>query len=192
MQRVNIVWRRLGKEHGEKQGLRLNGEDVVQEHIRTKLQQQRAHSDVDWRWWRIGEDILAERPLPGYGYGTNTTIYYLPSQDLCVVENIALPGKAAQYPYYIHIGETKYDATLDCWIFTDWFVDVLVAEDRRRFTVWDLDDFAEAFEKGLISGDNTRRILRSTAQAVCMVEEGRFPPVAILATKDSMLETQST
>ena len=85
------------------------------------------------------------------------------------------PNVAEQYVHYIHVGKTAYDAQRGCWVFVDWFVDVLVSEDCSRFTVWDLGDVAEVFEKGIITAEAMCGILRSAAKAIKLVEEGGFP-----------------
>lgn len=175
MQRVEIVWRRLGKEHGERRGLQRNSEETISRHIENKLDVQRRQPDGEWRWWQVSDDLLVEAPVPAYGYSDRTIIYYFAARDYCFVENIALPGADGQYPNYIHIGKTAYDGRHRCWVFTDWFIDVLISKDHSRFTVRDLDDLAEASEKGIVSPSEMRDILRSAAQTVRLVEEGELP-----------------
>lgn len=195
MEKVNIIWHRWGKEHGETSGLRRNDEAVIRSHLRQRLERQRALPGEASRWWRVADNLLAEIPLhenlPFNRLSDREGfIYYLPANDMCVVEDIALPPPRDEYYYYIHLGKTDYDGQLGCWIFVDWFVDILVSKDGNRFTVLDLDDVAEAFEKEIVTSSQLCEILRSAAKAIKLVEEGGLPLELMQQAKEMVQEAR--
>ena len=59
-----VVWRRLGKEHGERSGFRKNSSDIVDRHLRAKLGAFRKVPDEEWRWWQLNDDVIVEKPCP--------------------------------------------------------------------------------------------------------------------------------
>ena len=111
MDKTLIIWRRLGKEHGETPKFVVNTPDVVDSHLQDKLDRFRATPDNDWRWWQVSDDLLVERPFPDTGFGPDTCIYYLPRERWVVVENSVFPGRL-DWPWYIHIGDTVWNADL--------------------------------------------------------------------------------
>ena len=178
LQKTLIVWRRLGKEHGENSGFKVNADATVDSHIREKVESFRATAPGDWRWWRVSGDLLVERPLitlDSKTFTEKTLIYYLPQDDWVIMQNVVLRMYGTE-SWYIHIGDISRDPDYDCWIFTDLFADVVVAGNRRDHTVLDLDELAKAYDLGLVDERTVCRVLRSTQAAVDLVSRGEFPP----------------
>lgn len=65
-----VVWRRLGKEHGEGAEFRLNAPDVVAAHIQNKIEAYRQTPLDDWRWWQLSNEIIVETPLANAGFNS--------------------------------------------------------------------------------------------------------------------------
>jgi len=61
MEKTLVVWHRLGKEHGEGKGCRANPPEVVEEHVCGKIKAFRQTPDAQWRWYRLSDEVLAER-----------------------------------------------------------------------------------------------------------------------------------
>ena len=179
MERTLVVWRRLGKEHGEGRGFKANPPDVVCAHIRQKAAAFRETPDDDWRWWQVSDGLIVERPFPGTGFGPNSVIYYLPQRNWAIIERACFPSLGLDWPWYVHIGSTCFEETHSCWVFTDLFCDVIIQEDLRTHSVLDLDDLAEAYEQGLIDGSQACKALRSTQELVDLVRKGGFPPTEL-------------
>ena len=78
MHRTLVVWRRLGKEHGEEAGFRVNPPEIVDKHIQDKVIRFRSADPADWRWWQVDHDVIVERPRiasPSGGFMEETIIY---------------------------------------------------------------------------------------------------------------------
>lgn len=167
---IMVVWRRLGKEHGEGEGFRLNSPDVVKRHLSEKIERFRPER----RWHRVSDNVIVEKADPsGAGFGEDTWIYYLQAQRWAVIENHT---GDPEWPWYVHIGSTVYETDLKGWVFTDHFADVIVKDDGVSHSVLDLDDLARGLELGLVSGSTGSEILRQTQSLVDTIREGRFPP----------------
>jgi hypothetical protein len=183
MNKTVIIWHRLGKEHGEKQGFRVNTQEMIDAHISTKLQKIANHDPSDWRWWQINDELLIEKPIVGFGYGNNTVIYYLPKKNWAIIKNIEFPG-LERWLWYIHIAKIEFYNDIKAWILTDMFVDVLVEKDNISHTVLDLDDLANAMEIGLISQQQLKETLNSSQELLNLIQKGGFPPKSIIENKE--------
>lgn len=178
MDRTLVVWRRLGKEHGEDSGFRANPPDVVETHIRTKVEAFRKTPSADWRWWQVNEDLLVERPNREARCRADGLIHYLPRRNWVILENAEFPNLVG-WPWYVHIGDVAYRADLEAWVFSDLFVDVVVRSDNRTHSVVDLDDLTHAHELGIIDDPVLARSLASTQELVDLIRGGDFPPAEI-------------
>jgi hypothetical protein len=178
--RTLVVWRRLGKEHGEGRGFKANPPDVVFAHIQQKAEAFRQTPDDDWRWWRVSDELIVERPFPATGFGPNSVIYYLPRQNWAIIENACFPRLGPDWPWYVHIGSTCFEEAHSCWVFTDLFCDVVVQRDLRTHSVMDLNDLGRALDSGLITGVQLSAALDSTQVLVDMIRAGGFPPAELV------------
>ncbi len=142
MKKTLIIWRRLGKEHGENAGYRLNPEDVVKHHLDEKQEKFQKTEGEKWSWWQINESLLVETSENTDQFITKETFYYLPHKNWLLVDNFDCRDGLG-WKWYIHIGKMAYDDMRNCWIFTDWFSDVLVMPDNVTHTVLDLDDLGQ-------------------------------------------------
>lgn len=176
MHKTLIVWRRLGKEHGEETGFRVNPPDLVAGHVETQQQALRRTPEAQWRWWQVREDLLVEQVPPQGPYLPGCVAYYLPKRDWLILEKIRLRRLGPEWTWYVHIGDIAYDARRACWIMTDLFVDVIVQPDDRTHSVLDLNDLAHALEIGLVNAPTLCRVLRSTQGLVDLLLAGGFPP----------------
>ena len=180
-----VIWRRFGKEHSEDDGFRINPQDVVARSLRLKVEKAGNLEPDVWPWTHVSDDLIVERPTDRQGQD-RTTLYYLLKRHWLIIENSPMaPG----WPWYVHIGTTQFDQDLDCWVFTDHFVDVLVGEDLTTHTVMDLDDLAEARRIGLVDDDMLNDILIRTQELVDSVREGSFPPEEV---RDASRESESS
>ena len=102
----------------------------------------------------------------------SATTCKLQEQYLLIIQNSMI---VPEWPWYVHIGATAYDEDLTCWVFTDYFVDVLVQADRSTHTVLDLDYLVKARGLGLLDTDEMNTILLSTQALVDRIREGDFP-----------------
>jgi hypothetical protein len=185
LEKTLIVWRRLGKEHGEYSGFRINSSETVDAHIRDKVDAFRETPENSWRWWKYSDGLLVEKPLiplDSAAFTENTLIYYFPKQNWVIMQDVLLRMYRSE-SWYIHVGDVEYEERYRCWVFTDLFCDVTVAPNGKDHTVLDLDDLAYVFELGLVDGETVRRVLRSTQKAVDMVQQKRFPPKEIELAK---------
>ncbi len=177
MKKTLVVWRRLGKEHGENQGYRLNPPEVVEEHIRSKVEAFRQTPDDDWHWFRLSDDLIVES---GVG-GESSIAYHLPLKGWLLMDQ---PKWSTLDPsvwrWMAHIGDMSYSDEYGCWIFTDLFADIIIRRDHVTHEVLDLDDLAQAMEMGLVSQEQTIRILRSTQELVNLIRDGGFPPKEVV------------
>ena len=181
LEKTLIVWRRLGKEHGEHSGFQINSDETVDSHISDKAEAFRKTPESSWRWWKHSDSLLVEKPLiplDSAAFTERTLIFYFPKQNWVIMQDVLLRMYQSE-SWYIHIGDIEFDERYRCWVFTDLFCDVVVAPDCRDHTVLDLDDLADVFELGLVDGETVRRVLRATQKAVDMVQQNRFPPKEI-------------
>lgn len=179
MDKTLVVWRRLGKEHGEDSGFKVNSPDIVNRHIRDKVSAFSKTPDHSWRWWQINEKLIVETEGADSGINNRKIFYYLPHKNWLIVENFDSRSFENVWKWYIHIGNTSFDRDLNCWIFTDWFSDVIVKNDNISHSVLDLDELGYAFSLGLIDSDQLRKILTSTQELVDTIRGGNFPPKEI-------------
>ncbi len=180
MRKTLVVWRRFGKEHGEGSGFRLNAPEVISAHLQRKVEAFRQTPEDDWRWWQLSDEVIVEKPFADVGFGPSTLIYYLPRRDWAVVENASLPGGLGkEWSWYVHIGDLAYDPIYDCWVFTDFFSDVIIKEDKRTHSVLDLNELGKVFEMGLVTGTEVTRILTATQELIDLVRAGDFPPTEL-------------
>lgn len=183
MQNTLIVWRRTGKEHGEDTGFQLNSPELVDASLREKVDLLRSPSpDQDWSWWQLGDGLLVEKNLPG---GDPQVLYYhIPQWRCMIVENATIPRMGPDWPWYIHIGDHEWRADLECWVFTDHFIDIFVHHDGRTHVMVDLDDLASAIDIGIVSADRASGILRDAQNVSDSIRDGDFPPSEILPIRD--------
>lgn len=171
-----VVWWRFGKEHGDRETIRLNSPDLITRSLSEKAARSRATPDESWRWYEVDENLFVERPEPQERfYGPDTRIYYLREQGLVVVENIDLPPPHEKLSWYIHIADIFYDSSRACWINKDLFVDVVIEGDLRHHRVLDLDDLATALDIGLIGAEDVSAILHRTNKLLRAIAQGEFP-----------------
>lgn len=184
LQKSLVIWWRFGKEHGEKDGFCINPPAVIDQHLDAKVAQARRTSAAQWRWWGEG-NLIVERPDPhGYGYGSDTRIYYLVDRGLTIVENIHLPEPWTLWTWYIHLADIFYDVRRQCWISKDLFCDVILTPDGRRYHVNDLGDLGHVLELGLITPATAHQILRRTDALLEAVTLGQFPFPEIAAARN--------
>ena len=182
MQDTLIVWRRTGKEHGEDTGFRVNPPEVIDANLRRKADDFRRSPASEWSWWRFSEDLLVERNRPGDD--PHVLYYHLPQRHCMVVENATIPRLGPDWTWYVHIGDLDCRDDLDCWVFTDLFIDILVHRDCRTHTRVDLDDLAQAIDSGLATQALAGRILRHTQTLIDTIQAGDFPPAEILPCRE--------
>ncbi len=174
-----VVWRRLGKEHGEHQGFQLNPPQVVERHLLTKLEQFRACPPSDWRWWQVADDFVMEKPPTDVGIKPTSVTYYLPEQGWTIMEDVAFPGLAPDWFWYVHISQLDFSEKYRAWIMTDLFADMLIARDGHRHTVMDLDELADAEQMHLITVAQLRMALQSCQKLINLINQREFPPTEI-------------
>ena len=75
--------------------------------------------------------------------------------------------------WYCDIVDHTYDADTDTYVFTDLLVDVIVYPDGFVKVV-DLDELAEALEKGLITKEQMISCLRSTNHLLSLIYRDKF------------------
>lgn len=81
--------------------------------------------------------------------------------------------------YYIDIIEYDYNKENDEYILKDLLIDVTIKPDGS-IKVLDLDELAEAFEKGLITKQQLLNSLNKTDELLKMIYSGEFPPSEVL------------
>lgn len=170
-----VVWRRLGKEHGEGSGFRKNSPDTIGKHIEDKVERFRRVPNEDWRWWQIDEELIIEKPLPETGLSDHSVIYYLTKLNCAVIEDFS-PRKPDRWFWYVHIASFDYAARLETWIMTDLFADIVVGKAGQDHAVLDLDELAHAARIGLIQADQLYAALESCQAILDGIRNGQFPP----------------
>ena len=145
----------------------MNAPEVARQSLREKIVKIRSGSS-DRRWTLESDKPIVERT----DHPEGEICYCLPEQYLLIIQNSRI---VPAWPWYVHIGATAYDEDLTCWVFTDYFVDVLVQADRSTHTVLDLDDLVKARALGLLDADEMNTILLSTQSLLDHIREGDFP-----------------
>ena len=181
MDKTLVVWRRLGKEHGEDCGFRVNTEDIINRHIDDKISASNKTPKDEWRWWRINNKLIVETSKVCSDLYHLKTFYYLPDRNWLIVKNFDSENVESEWKWYIHIGNTSFDKERNCWIFTDWFSDVIVKNDDISHSVLDLDELGYALNLGLIDTRQIMKILSSTQELIDIIRNGNFPPKEIEA-----------
>ncbi len=76
--------------------------------------------------------------------------------------------------WYCDIIQQKPGPEPDTMIFEDLLIDVILHRDGS-VQILDIDELAEAFEQGLISGDEVTRALRTLDSLLKLIYQGQFP-----------------
>ncbi len=175
-----VAWHRYGKEHGETDGFRVNPPEVIDAHIRDRVERSRCTDENQWKWYQISEDLIVERMFLGeISHEPRRTIYYLPKRLWVIQEHFHAPSLGPEWPWYVHIGSTTYDEGLQAWVFKDLFADIIIQNDQKTHSVLDLDELAQAHEIGLVDDTELRAILHSTQELVDLLRKGEFPPAEL-------------
>lgn len=174
MKKTLVAWRRLGKEYGEDLGFRVNSEDIINKHIDDKVNKYNATPDSEWRWWHINDELLIEKSKTNSDIDNPRIFYYIPNKNWLIIKNIIDGNSDYGWKWFIHIGKTSFDNSRNCWIFTDWFSDVIVKEDCISHSVLDLDESGGALNLGLIDQNQMSEILSSTQELVDSIRNGNF------------------
>ena len=177
-----IVWRRTGKEDREDETFKVNPPEVVRQSLIDKRDKFSQTSDDNWTWWYFNDELIVERNRPGND--PNVLYYHLPKRQWIIVENATIAHLGPDWTWYVHIGDTAWDDDLDCWVFTDLFIDVLVHRDCRTHTIVDMDDLAQAIDVGLAPPKQVAHILRHTQILIETIQSGNFPPPEILPCRE--------
>lgn len=170
-----LVWWRYGKEHGQDE-CRCNDPQVVDAHLHRKIDPFRQTPQEKWRWFQASPNLIVENweDSPGSA-GPDTHIYYLLDKGLAVIENIHFPPPDDKWKWYIHIADFIFNEELGSWLMKDMFVDLCVEADNRTYQIFDLPDLACALDAGLISHQDSRRILERADWLVKQIVGGNFP-----------------
>ncbi|AEV67386.1 DUF402 domain-containing protein [Acetivibrio clariflavus] len=89
-------------------------------------------------------------------------------------------GPSGEFKYwYCDLINVDYDEKLDKYVLTDLLVDVKIMPDGSVM-VLDVDEVAEAMEKGLITKEEACTALRTLAKVLEMAYNGNFPPSVCL------------
>ena len=75
--------------------------------------------------------------------------------------------------WYCDIISTEYNSDSDSYIFTDLLADVIL-DSNLNSRVVDLDEFATAFESGMISADEITSTLKKLDELLSIIYDGRF------------------
>ncbi len=181
MDKTLIVWRRTGKEHGE-DSFQVNPPELIDEHLRSKIEQVRATQDDEWRWYQINDEVLVEIPEPDEHYKPSSRIYYLPKRHCVAIADLRFGGfRREKQPWepelfwYVHVGAIEFDQKYGSWVFTDLFADVVASRDGLIYRVKDLDDVAEVMRLGLIDQQKAAFILDRTHDLIEAMKMNEFP-----------------
>ena len=180
-----IVWWRYGKEHG-KEEFRVNPPEVVNRHLKGKVDHFRSLPEESWRWWKVSDDLIIERwdDSPGQT-GPDTRIYYLLNRGVTVIENVHCPPPDDRWKWYIHISDFLYSSELETWRMKDLFCDVVVEEDNHTYHLYDLPDLAQALDVGLICSNDSREILKRIDWVVSNINNRAFPFPEIMEGREA-------
>ena len=110
----------------------MNPPEVVRAHLESRVSYFRETAEDEWRWWQISDELIIEKPVATGG--PDTIIYYLPAKQIMILENPSF-SSLPDSQWYVHMGTTEFDESLDTWIFTDLFVDVVVKEDGLTHSI---------------------------------------------------------
>lgn len=170
-----LVWWRYGKEHGQEE-CRCNEPEVVEAHLHRKIDPFRRTPQENWRWFQAGPDLIVEKweDSPETA-GPDTHIYYLLDKGLAVIENVHFPPPDDNWKWYIHIADFEYSEKLGAWLMKDLFVDLCIEPDNHTYQIFDLPDLACALDAGLISHQDSRRILERVDWLVKQIVHRKFP-----------------
>ncbi len=186
MEKTLIVWRRLGKEHGEHRGFKVDPANVVEQHLREKVDSYRQIAESEWRWWQITDSMIIERPIVAKDsqiVSDHTVIYYLLERNWVVMQNVDYPG-FAEWPWYVHIGDISFYADLYSYVMRDLFCDILIKENCSDHTVLDLDELGMGHDLGLITTADLYKALTSAQNLVDQIRSGLFPPEEIIQCQE--------
>lgn len=75
--------------------------------------------------------------------------------------------------WYCDIISAKWQMQEDSWIFTDLLADVVIKE-TGNVQVLDLDELADAFENGMLTGRKLAQALRNLNRLLSVIESGEF------------------
>lgn len=78
MRRTLVVWRRLGKEHGEGQSFRINPSEVVEAHISSKVDRFRHTPQNEYCSRQLSDVVISGTGVENMGTSDSTLVYYLP------------------------------------------------------------------------------------------------------------------
>ena len=109
------------------------------------------------------------RPKPQLDHGYSC--YFLKKNFK--VSKFLLPDDSLLY-WYCDIMDHTYDNEGDEYVFRDLLADVIVYPDGFVKVV-DLDEFEEALDKELLTGDEVKKALRSLDSLLRIIYDGRFP-----------------
>ncbi len=179
LKKTTLIWWRYGKEHERADPnppqIRNNGPEMAAASLDARLAHTRSDDEHDWRIWQLAPNLIIERveqPMPSWAR-SDTMFHYLLDDGIAVMENFY--SRRYGRLSYIHICEYSYDDLRQTWIMKDLFTDLLVSNDGRLVTVLDLDDLADAHEAGLLTSEQSNKILRHTQHIIRRIMEGGFP-----------------
>lgn len=188
MEKTLIVWRRLGKEHGEHRGFKVNPPNVVKKHLQEKVDKFRRIAESEWRWWQIAGNMIIERPIVAKDsqiVSDHTVIYYLLERNWVVMQNVDYPGFVG-WPWYVHIGDISFYEDLQSYVMRDLFCDILIKENCSDHTVLDLDELATGHDLGLIATADLYKALNSAQSLLDQIRSGLFPPEEIIQCQEEL------
>jgi hypothetical protein len=170
-----IVWWRFGKEHSEDE-FRLNPPEVIDAHLRKKVDRFRQTPADDWRWWKVNDNLIVERwDDISDRTGPDTRIYYLLNHGIAAIENIHLPSPLENFKWYIQVADFLFNEKYQCWLMKDLFCDVCLECDNCTYHLFDLPEVAQALDVGLVTTSETHKILSRVDWLVNNISHGKFP-----------------
>jgi hypothetical protein len=170
-----IVWWTYGLEHGA-QDFRINPPEIVDAHIKRKVDRFRKVPDKDWRWWQVSKDLIIERPpAKGALFGEDSRIYYLLNRGISVIDNVYMSPPDDNWKWLIHICDFSYQHEDRYWLMKDLFCDIVVENDNQTYHLFDLPDMAQALDVGLITSAQSGGILQRIDWMVNSIWHNKFP-----------------